>query len=784
MSNMTPSYLNTNFIWTPDWTPKDDAIPRLVRFRKEISIDTVPQRAELKVSADSRYKLYINGQFVSEGPQKGDWENWYFDTVDITQWMVSGQNVIAAEVLRYPATFDRRNKSLIRSEYPCLYLEQADGTDLSAKSGVRCMVDRDLEIQSEPWNPAPIHALEIAAGSAVLQGWMESYYDDSHWLEAFPYSILNIPRAQSPFNLQSREIPLMAHREKRFRQALCLRGKTGETVQNASRLAAWNQMLETDDALTIPPHTWERIEISADTLQTGYPMLSVSGGSGASVRVLCSECYAGALVPNGNATPDNLPAKGDRTDYVHGMLHGNEDSYSVGGFGTESRPETWEPFWFRTFRFIALTVETGDEPLTLHRFAYRTMGYPLEAKTNISCSDESMAPIWNISLRTLKRCMLETYVDCPFYEQLQYAQDARSEALFTYTVSADDRLARQCMEAFRRSQRGDGLINACAPTIWYNVIPGFSIYYLLMVHDHMMFFGDSALVETHLPAIEQILAFFDRHRLSCGIVGHTGGPIIRERYWSFVDWCEQWKLLGGCPPAAQKGAGAVTMESLLYLLGLQRAAELEHFAGQTQRAETYRQQALELRGAIRANCMGGGLGGVPLLQDGPGIEEYSMHPQVFAILTGVVSPEEGRAMLDTVMGEPALPRCSVAMHPYLFRALEITGMYEKANRCWNIWRKMVTDHLSTCVENDTDVRSDCHAWASAILYELPAVYLGLRPAAPGFAKASVRPVMGHLDWCKGDVITPRGMAHIEWHKTEAGDCRLAYTLPEGMEAIQ
>ena len=63
-------------------------------------------------------------------------------------------------------------------------------------------------------------------------------------------------------------------------------------------------------------------------------------------------------------------------------------------------------------------------------------------------------------------------------------------------ISADDRLARQAMEAFRRSQRPDGLINADTPTVKSNVIPAFSIYYLLMVHDHMMYLGDKALPES------------------------------------------------------------------------------------------------------------------------------------------------------------------------------------------------------------------------------------------------------------------------------------------------
>lgn len=135
-------------------------------------------------------------------------------------------------------------------------------------------------------------------------------------------------------------------------------------------------------------------------------------------------------------------------------------------------------------------------------------------------------------------------------------------------ISADDRLARQAMEAFRRSQRPDGLINADAPTVKSNVIPAFSIYYLLVVHDHMMYFGDKALAKRHLPAIDGILGFFDRNLSEQGPVGKSGGPIMRHRYWSFIDWAGVWD--SGIPAATGKGSGSVTMESLLYLDGLQK----------------------------------------------------------------------------------------------------------------------------------------------------------------------------------------------------------------------
>ena len=144
-------------------------------------------------------------------------------------------------------------------------------------------------------------------------------------------------------------------------------------------------------------------------------------------------------------------------------------------------------------------------------------------QTEVTTSDNTLADIWDISERTLRRCMHESYEDCPFYEQLQYIMDARQQILYTYAVSADDRLARKCLDDLKRSQRYDGLLNCCYPNCNPNVIPGFSIYYILMVYDHMMYFGDKKMIEEHMPAIHQILNFFDRNLTPQGYVGKIGG---------------------------------------------------------------------------------------------------------------------------------------------------------------------------------------------------------------------------------------------------------------------
>ena len=782
---MDMSRLFTDWIWTPDWTAEDDRVPRIVYFRKEWEMKAVPSSLCIRITADSRYKLYVNGVFVQKGPQKAvNLKEWYVDTADLAPYLVAGVNVMAAEVLRYPApsfsaTAPNSNDSLLRTEIPHLFVQNLDPAaepDLSGRKGWKCSVYRALKIVGEGSHPAPIHAQEEVEADAAYAGWMKAGYDDSAWKAAAPRLIFDMSMADAPGNLTPRTIPQMAYEEKRFEEVSAVR--EGGEIRNA-----WETMLAGGEPVLVPAKSTQIVELSAGAEECGYLIYRLSGGRGAKITTLCSECYAYPKPPAEGpfGLQESAPLKGDRTDAVNGKLFGHTSRYLVAGHGTEADPEIYEPFWFRTFRYVQLKIETADEPLTILDFRYRATGYPLEVKTSFSASDASFAPIWDISVRTLRRCMHETYMDCPFYEQLQYAMDGRSEILYTYAISADDRLARQAMEAFRLSQRPDGLLNCDAPTASSNVIPGFSIYYLLMVYDHMMYFGDKALVKQHMPAIDRMLDFFDSHLTEAGLVGKVGGLLMRSRYWSFIDWTAKWDT--GVPGASLKGSGSITMESLLYLYGLQHASKLAGFIGREGLAREYEKRAEEVKNAILAHSMGA-YKGIRMVQDGPGVEEYSVHCQVFGTLTGVLTPPEGKAALQAAVGDPDLPQASVSFAFYLFRALEVCGWYEKTDDLWDLWRQMVRDNLTTCVENDTDARSDCHAWASLMCYEMPAVILGVRPAEPGFGKVLISPLAGALTEACGEVITPKGLVRVAWKKDENGMCRVDYELPEGLEAAE
>lgn len=746
----------THWIWTPDWQEQVDGKPSLVRFRKCFDLEEKPDVMQLRISADTRYKLYVNGKFAEFGPAKGDQRIWYVDTVDIAPWLISGTNVLAVEVLRYPLDYRSGNFSMVRTATPGLFVE---GT-LVADESWKCYQVPGFEILRENPGFAPLMILESYTADDADNGWKESDYDDSAWRCAKPYNATQIKKNTCPGDLSPRPIPFLHKIPRSFTSVV-------PKYEEAS-VQCWESMLAGQGTVRVPAGETVTVELNAGEEMCGYLSLRMRSGKGATVKILTSEGYV-QKEPGSNGFD---LVKKDRCDWENGYLHGFTDIYYVAGYGTQTRQEVYEPFWFRTFRFVQLEIQAGEEDCIISGFDYLETGYPLEVKTGAEASDPSFEGIWDISLRTLKRCMHETYEDCPFYEQLQYAMDSRSEILYTYMTSGDDRLARQCMDDFRRSQRADGMLNACYPRCGSNVIPGFAIYYIMMVYDHMMFFGDKKLIKTHLGAIDGVLEYFDNHLEGRGIVGKTGGH-ISERYWSFIDWSVPWGPTVGTPPSGLKGP--ITMESFLYIFGLQHAAKLCDYVGRTDTAAEYRSRAQQVQNAINTYCRDE----EGFYLDSPGVKNYSQHCQVFAVLTDTVSLEEGRGLVLATLDDPKkFAQCTVAAMFYVFRALEKIGAYDRTEALWETWRNMLKNNLSTCVENCVDERSDCHAWGSLLLYELPAVILGVRPGSPGFETVSISPVPGYLSWAKGDVITPWGMVYVEWEKQNDGTLKLRYQVPD------
>jgi hypothetical protein len=725
----------------PDGAP-GGGVASSMRFRSRVAVDSpVAGPAWLHISADSRYRLHINGALVAAGPAKPSGRTWFADAVDVASFLVAGENIIGIDVLTYSPT-SLGNASVQRTGRPGLLVRGIVGeTDLSVPTAWKCRPVKGRRFH-QGRNTLFLGIQETVDGAVSEHGWLSRSFNDAAWrIPALDNQEPFIATPRPP--LAARPIPQLT---------LAPVPVIGVTRTSDPGLD-WTRLLS-GNTVEIPPNSDVSVDVDAGFLMTAFLAIAVEAGHGARLQLTAAECY--------EQLPVDIPwlrRKADRTDHVTGDLYGDPDHYVFAGTGTPNAPEVFSPFWFRTFRYLRLRITTTDAPLRLQSLKLTRTHYPLDVTGSFSSSSDVQRQLWDVSVRTLLNCMHETFEDCPFYEQLQYAMDTRSQALFSLHLSADDRLIRRAIGDFAASGSPTGLTESRSPCVEPQFIPGFSLYWIRMVAEHVDFVGDRSFTERFIGRIDAVLGYFDDRLSSDGfIISAEGDGIL----WNFVDWTEAWRASRGVPDLGPRRAN--TIATFMYISALKSAASIADFCGRTGLAEEYTSRADAVTRRIA---------------DGPAWDEQtgyyldtdsgspqSVHAQMWAVLSGVAQGAAAADLLRRAVADSRLAPCSYATALDLFDALRLAGAHYSVD--WKPWEDMLAQNLTTWAEDTVSLRSDCHAWGSVPLQHFPRYILGVSPAAPGFTSVAIDPAPSDLEWAEGTVPTPQGLVTVAWKRTPSG----------------
>ena len=78
-----------------------DLVNYFMQARRVFDLARLPRRCIVKVTADSRYVLYVNGAYAGRGPARGFQSHWPYDEVDIASYLEEGANCIALLATNY-----------------------------------------------------------------------------------------------------------------------------------------------------------------------------------------------------------------------------------------------------------------------------------------------------------------------------------------------------------------------------------------------------------------------------------------------------------------------------------------------------------------------------------------------------------------------------------------------------------------------------------------------------------------------------------------------------------
>lgn len=747
-TTINPAIINQT--WTAKWITCPNVTGNeygVYLFRKTFELDSEARQFIIHVSADNRYKLYVNGKYVGNGPARGDLLKWYFESYDIAPFLQKGKNTIAAVVWNFA------------TNRPSAQISSNTGFILQGNSLVESNVNTNsswLVIKDSAYAPIPVNINQYyvtGPGERLTSAfhpwqWRDSGFNDSNWLRAQELdngkpvkSITNYGEV-ARYVLYPREIPAMEQLPQRF-----------AAIRRADLPGIKPAVLKGEELLVIPTRQTIKILLDQSYLTAAYPVLRFSKGKDAEIKLT----YAESLFT------DKLE-KGNRNEVENKKIIGNQDIVIADG-GTN---RIFEPLWWRAFRYVELEIITREEPLIINDLYSIATGYPFEEKATFNCSDTTFKSIWNVGWHTQRLCAGETYFDCPYYEQLQYTGDTRIQALISSYVSGDTRLMRSAIAAFHDSQLSFGLTQSRYPSWQNQVIPPFSLVWITMVSDYWMIAGDKQFVKSMIPGIMAVLNWYGSKIDATGMLG------LME-WWNFVDWVRYKNWDYGIPPGVSESHSAII--NLQYVYTLQKAAALLDAFDMKDQALHYTQMAESVKSTVYATCFDEATG---LMADVPEKTNFSQHANLFAVLTDALPQEKVEEVMRKTIDNKDIAPCSFYFRFYLTEALDKAGLADQYTRTLEPWKQMLKLGLSTFAEEPEPTRSDCHAWSASPVYYFLSLVCGIKPAEPGFSSVRIEPHPGNLTWMEGSMPHRSGTIRVSMKKSASGSWEGSVQLPENL----
>ena len=452
------------------WADHDARPDEYAEFLDEV--DYFGKKAELYITSDSNYTVYVNGTLAAFG-QYADfpWRKVY-DCIDLSRYMRKGKNVIAFRVWYYGV-------DSFSTYYPgtaCLrYSIYADGALLAHSS------TRTLSRLSPTYVPYKCKQITTQLGL--------TFEYDSRRADGW---LLGMPDPAYPF-APSRAVEIKTD----LRERTCKMTEFGKTHKGR----------EVSEKGIIPVSKHGRI-FDLGTEAVGFICLKFKALTDSPVTVAFGEHLVDGHV--------RKEVGGRDFSFIYHPTAGEVNYYMNA---------------FRRFgcRYIELIT---DEPLEDVEISLRSVVYPTERREYPESLTLTEQRIYEACVYTLECCMHEHYEDCPWREQALYTMDSRNQMLAGYYAFGETLFPKACLELIAEDDRPDGLLSICYPIKRDMAIPSFSLHFITECEEYLRYSGDSEFIRRIYPKIKKTLGVFLDRLDSNGLAL----PFEGADMWNFYEW--------------------------------------------------------------------------------------------------------------------------------------------------------------------------------------------------------------------------------------------------------
>ncbi len=574
-----------------DAPPREDGTNRWFLFRRDVTLDAAPGAADLKITVDGRYQLFVNGTFIGRGPVRSDVFHQKYDSYEIADALRQGKNCIAVIVHVYGV--DTAWHERVKGMWQPTFGDGALWVDGSADVGgqaVPLSTDTDWRcIESDAWDSdtermnSGLGFVESLDARQLPEGWKQAGFDDGDWdavqvlrsggdgPESFFGGLVTEPfPTLLPNPLPMLTETLVAPEELRLVRAVKVQPDLPvhralydepftETVPDVADAKA--MLAHGGEPATIRTMPGEGVTLlfRMDGLLTGFPHVDIDAKGGEIIDIAVAERLPGEFTDDGMA---------DDARIVPVSVLGNDTH--VARYTARAGRQVFERFEWSAVKWMQITVRNADEGLDLHFAGVNFIRYPAGKAGRFASDDAFLDRLWETGRKTVQLCMHDGWEDCPSREQRQWLGDVTVENLAAQTAfgPASHALTAKYLRDVAASQRPDGLTQMFAPGDHKSnalLIPDWTLQWILTASDYLLWSGDDATIEEIFPAIERALQWFDLQRGESGLVADMP-------YWHFMDWSGVGRHGEACALNAQYAGALDAAAGMADVLENSRAA--------------------------------------------------------------------------------------------------------------------------------------------------------------------------------------------------------------------
>lgn len=828
------------------WLPSERTLPNIfVLFRREVELKEKPKRAKGWITADSRYRLIVNGQRVQLGPAPSDPRHLEVDPVDLVPFLKPGENVIGVEVLFYghgEGTWPCGKPGLIVSL-------DIDGQKIVSDKSWMCAVDRghrpgqpkrsylralqeEFDCRQWPWlwntadyelTPEWVGAaeLDVPATRSPIAGSYSEYVNEI-WMaypEASTLSPRSIPLMHEEW-LPRDQVEEVEYSRIEWRRDPCdwFDFRMPESFNVSRRTAKLPANLAAIDMGTgsfLGPKYQVEVGQRNGALLTfrlpkeviGWPLVEVFAPGGTTIEVIVQE----SAVLDEHALLDTA-----RFSWSRLIMPGESED--------DQKFFPFQPFDYEAVRWVQVHVwhptKTVGAVIGKPRMLVRRNAWPHEAQ--VKTSDPVLKKVFDAALNTLDNCAQDICVDGMGRERQQYSGDCSHQLHALRPVHGSTDVSKRFLKTFAYGQNLEGYWFDSWPAfdrmdrLWQRQL-GLSEWGPLLDHSvgfcfdhyhHWMQTGDLETVREHWPRLMRFVDYLLKQMTGDpkGLmpVKDIGVPAVWMDHLAYENQ-DQKRL------AYNLYAAAMLREAMLPMalaLGKEQDAEQVGDMG-TALVSTCARHYWDSSFSLFVNNKGTGQ---PPRCDDRSLATavlYDLCPNgqtgaAVALLANLPLREEEFAVPD--LGTLSSGRqARTPLNPPPRGEKPSVGFSYPANAVWRYWALAKAGRIDVVLKEFREKWATMYSvqhngtfqefWdekpggqglmshcAVSPLILLHQGLLGLRPLAPGYKKLDIRPQLADIPALETTAYIPQGAIHFN-SQLDNGRHRGTVLVPAGVEAI-